>query len=196
MLYSTLIDDLQDQAGNCHRYDTMSIVLHWMTAVLLVAMFWTAHAHEAAQDGAVADRMLLAHRSMGIIVWIVTVARLGWKSLFGTAPALPATMMPAQRAVARAMQAALYALLFFMPATGLFQSMLRGKAFPLLLGEFPAIVVRNRDEMDVFRKVHETGATILLVLIGLHALAGIYHGIARRDGVLGSMLPVFGSKGR
>jgi len=196
MLYSTLIDNLQSAPDSGHRYDAISIALHWATLLLLIAMYWTAHAHEAAADGAVAARMLLLHRSTGLLVWFVTVARLGWKGMFGVAPALPTAMKPAQRFVARSMQTMLYALLLLMPVTGLLQSVLRGKAFPLILGEFPAVVARDKVAVTLFHGIHETSATTLLVLIGLHALAGICHGLLRRDGVLGSMLRVFGSKAR
>lgn len=196
MLYSTLIDDLQTEPVSHPRYDALSIVFHWATLLLLAAMFWTAHAHEAAPDGAGAAQALLLHRSTGMVLWGVTVARLAWKGMAGAAPALPATIRPAQRIMARSMQVALYAFLLLMPATGLLQSVLRGKAFPLVFGTFPALVARDKTAMNLVHGVHETGATAFLVLIGLHALAGLYHGIVRRDGVLGSMLPIFGGGSR
>jgi superoxide oxidase len=194
MMYSTLIDDLQAEIASDHRYDMTSMILHWLTVLLLAAMFWTAHAHEAAQDGVAAARMLLVHRSLGIIVWFVTVVRLSWKGMFGTAPALPSSMMAAQRIAAWSVQAMLYALLLLMPITGLLQSVLRGKAFPLLFGEFPAMADRNKAAVQFFHEVHEKGATALLVLIGLHVLAGLYHGLVRRDGVLDAMLPAAPTK--
>jgi cytochrome b561 len=193
MLYSTLIDDLQDQSVSTHRYDATSIIFHWTTALLLVGMYWTASSHAAAQDGAAAARALLVHRSLGVLIWFLTVVRLGWKAMFGTAPALPKTMAPPQRAAAWAMQAVLYTFLLLMPVTGLLQSVLRGTAFPLFFGEIPALFARNKGAVNLLHDIHEKGATVLMALVGLHALAGIFHGIVRRDGVLTSMLPIFGS---
>jgi superoxide oxidase len=196
MLHTTFLDDLQAERDVGLRYDAVSIAIHWATAALLAAMFWTAHGHEAAQDGEAAARMLAAHRSLGILVWALTVARLGWKARCGSAPPLPAAMRPMQRIAALSVQALLYALLLLMPLTGMLQSLLRGKSFPTLFGEVPAILARHKGAVAFFHDLHETGATVLLTLIGLHALAGLYHGLARRDGVLASMVPILGQKRR
>jgi superoxide oxidase len=194
MMYTTLLDDLQADYVPGHRYDALSIILHWTTVVLLAAILWTAYGHETAQDGATAARMLLLHRSLGILVWLLTIGRLGWKALFGNAPALPSTIGRSQRAVAWSVQALLYGLLLLLPITGLSQSLLRGRSFPLIFGDVPAVVARNKAAAQLFHELHEKGAIALFVLIGLHALAGLYHGLVRRDGVLGTMLPIVGSK--
>ncbi|MBV8407368.1 MAG: cytochrome b/b6 domain-containing protein [Alphaproteobacteria bacterium] len=40
-----------------------------------------------------------------------------------------------------------------------------------------------------FNKLHELGATALLVLVAVHATAALFHGLVLRDGVLARMIP-------
>jgi superoxide oxidase len=190
MTYSTLIDDLQADGATVDRYDPLSIALHWATLFLIAAIFWSAWAREGAQDGDSAALLLTLHRSLGMLVWLMTLLRLAWKAGFAHRPPLPKTMGPMQRAIAQTMQTLLYGLLFLMPLTGFLQSILRGKPFPLLVGEVPVLIAKDKTAVHLFHEIHETGATVLLVLIGLHALAGLFHGLVRRDGVLEGMLPV------
>ena len=60
----------------------------------------------------------------------------------------------------------------------------------------PAVMERNKDFTHLFHDVHETSATVLLVLIGLHTLAALFHALVRRDGVLRTMTPFRGMRSR
>ena len=172
------------------RYDRISIVFHWATLLLIIAMFWSAWAREGVADAAAAARLLTLHRSIGVTIWLVTLLRILWRILFAAAPALPPTIPAAHHVAARANQIALYALLILQPVTGLLQTIWRGRPFGLFGATIPAIVRPDRDLSHLFRGVHATSATILLILIGLHALAALFHGVLRRDGVMGAMLPI------
>lgn len=171
------------------RYDPVSISLHWLTLVLLIVLFGSIWAREGAGGGDTAALLLTVHRSAGVLVWLVTLARLIWKLSAASAPPLPAAMPRAQRWMARANEGALYLLLVAQPITGMVQSVARGKPFPLLGLAFPALMARDKALGHLFHDIHETSATVLLVLVGLHALAAIFHGVVMRDDVLGSMLP-------
>jgi cytochrome b561 len=50
-------------------------------------------------------------------------------------------------------------------------------------------MARSKEMTQLFHDIHETTATALLVLVGLHVCAALFHGIVLRDGVLRSMLP-------
>jgi len=176
------------------RYDRVSIGFHWMTSLLLIAMFGSAWALRGAEDAGSAARLLALHRSTGVLIWLVTLSRLGWRLLVTLPPALPATVGTAQRIAAKANQAALYALLLLQPITGFLQSVWRGKPFQLFGVLFPAVAPRNKPLTHLFENVHETCAILLLALIGFHALAALFHGFIRRDGVLETMLPKRRSK--
>lgn len=175
-----------DMATPPRRYDRLSKLLHWTTLGFIIALFVTIKLRESAQDEAYATMLLTTHRSLGVLLWWVTVVRFAWRFTGAYAPPLPRTVGPLQRMASSAMHVALYVLLFVQPLTGLIQSLLKGKAFALLGGTVPVLVARNRDWQHVFHAIHDTGGNLFLVLIGLHAVAGLLHGV-RRDGVLGSM---------
>jgi len=163
--------------------------MHWSTLLLLVVAFAAAWTFGRATDPAAAEASLLVHRSTGVLLWGLTVIRLGWKHSFGRVVPLPQTVTHLQRAAARANEYGLYILLVLQPITGLLQSVLRGKPFPLLGFTVPEILARDRGLTKVFHNIHEISAWVLLALIALHASAALFHHFVLRDGVLRSMLP-------
>jgi cytochrome b561 len=171
------------------RHDAVSMTLHWLTLLLLIALFGSMWLREQASDGDTATLLLTLHRSAGALVWVITLGRLAWKQRFGRAPALPSTMPLSQRWAARANEYMLYLLLVAQPVTGFIQTVARGKPFALFGVEVPSVMVRDKDLTHFFHGIHETSATVLLVLVGLHAGAALFHGVFLRDGVLASMLP-------
>lgn len=173
------------------RHDGVSMTLHWLTLMLLVVLLGAIWAREQASDGDTAALLLTLHRSAGVLIWVVTLTRLAWKATAARAVALPRTMCRAQRWAARANEYALYFLLAVQPVTGFVQSIARGRDFPLLGASVPVVMARDRGVTHLFHDIHETSATLLLVLVGLHACAAMFHGIVLRDGVLGSMLPAW-----
>jgi cytochrome b561 len=167
----------------------VTIAMHWVTLLLLVVAFAAAWTFGRATDPATAERALLAHRSAGVLVWGLTLIRLGWKYSLGRGAPLPPTLGRLQRATARANQYGLYALLMLQPITGLLQSLLRGKPFPLLGATVPALLARDRGLTKLFHNIHEISAWALLILIALHVSAALFHHFALGDDVLRAMLP-------
>ncbi len=172
------------------RYDGVSMMLHWLTLLLLIVLFGSMWLREQVSDGDRASLLLTVHRSTGALVWAITLGRLSWKQHFGRAPTLPSTMPKAQQWAAHGNAFMLYLFLIIQPVTGFVQSIARGKPFPLLGLVVPPVMPRSRHLTHLFHGIHEISATVLLVLIGLHTCAALYHGFVKRDGVLPAMLPV------
>lgn len=171
------------------RYDGVSMTLHWLTLLFLIALFGTVWAREHASDSNAAAQLLALHRSAGAFLWAITLVRLAWKAIASRASQFPSAMPWALRWAARGNEYALYLLLVAQPVTGFVQSIARGKPFTLLGLSIPAVAGRDKAVAHLFHNVHETTATLLLLLVGLHVGAALLHGIALRDGVLGTMLP-------
>lgn len=171
------------------RYDGLSMALHWLTLVLIVGLFGTAWAQERASDGDSATMLLSLHRSLGLLVWLATLARLAWKIGRGSAPPLPATTPRIQALAARITQFALYAILLAQPVTGFLQGIARGETVALFGVDVPSFMAPNGHLAHLLHSVHATTATLLLALTGLHAGAALLHGLVLRDGVLSAMIP-------
>jgi hypothetical protein len=67
-------------AARSGRFDPTSIVLHWLTVLLIIGQFTTAWLHEAVGHGTIpALAILPTHRTMGVLTWTVGLARLVWR---------------------------------------------------------------------------------------------------------------------
>lgn len=170
------------------RFDATSMMLHWLTVVLVASQFVTALLHDQVA-GPAAVLLLLLHRSAGVLTWLVVVGRLLWRRWHAWLPPFPAHMPRVQQWAAKLNEYGLYIMLVLQPLTGLGNSLLRGHAFGLFLGEVPALSVANKPLAHQLGEIHETGAWILLALIGLHVGAALYHALVLRDRVLQRMVP-------
>lgn len=184
----------EDSAPTADRFDGVSMAIHWATLLLIIGIFATAWLRGSASDGETAATLLSAHRSLGGALWLVTLVRLLWKAGMARTPALPATVGRHQHLLARANEAALYALLLLQPLTGFLQSIARGKSFALLGANVPVLMAKDKALGHIVHEIHERGAWALLILIGLHALAALAHHFLMRDNVLRAMLPAVAKK--
>jgi cytochrome b561 len=183
------VDAQPDRHRERVRFDALTVAMHWCSLLLLAGIFAGAWALKHVADSDTAEATLGLHRSAGVLLWLLSLARLGWKATYGQAAELPKTVGRLQACVARGTQYALYILVLLQPVTGALQSLLRGRPFPLLGVSVPMLVARNRGLSNMFHGAHEAGAWALLALIGLHAGAALFHHFVLRDGVLRAMLP-------
>ena len=173
------------------RFDPTSIVLHWLTVLLFIGQFTTAWLHEAVGHGTgLALEILATHRTMGMLIWTVGLARLVWRRKFACLPPFPESMPKLQQWIAKANEYGLYVLLLVQPITGLGDVMFHGRPFTLFIWHVPALLAPDALIRSLFQETHELGAKALLALIGLHASAALFHGLVLRDGVLQRMLPL------
>lgn len=170
-------------------FDAVTLLVHWTTVVLVTALFVVAWMMTQAPDGESEKQLLTVHRSIGAAVWMLTAARLAWRSTGMRFPPFPASMPKVHQWAAKASEYGLYGLLLVQPLSGLAQTLWRGKAFDLWFWRVPALVARDKTLVHGFHAVHEWGAWALAGLIGLHAGAALLHALVLRDGVFESMWP-------
>jgi superoxide oxidase len=172
------------------RFDQVSIALHWLTVLLIVVQYGSLWLHEAAHHASnLAVASLSVHRSIGMLTWIVAVARLVWRRHFADLPPFPPDMPKFQQVIAKTNEYGLYILLLVQPITGLARVLLRGQPFELFFWEVPELFQPNPAIRALFVEAHEIGGNALLILIGLHAGAALFHRLVLRDGVLRRMQP-------
>jgi cytochrome b561 len=172
------------------RFDQTSIALHWFTVLLIVVQFSSIWAREAVSHRSNWGAEILSlHESAGVSTWIVVVARLFWRRYFAYLPPFPPSMPKFQQTIAKANEYGLYFLLLAMPITGLARIILRGQPFDLFIWQVPTLLEPDLAMRSLFVEAHEIGAKALMLLIGLHAGAALFHRMVLRDRVLERMLP-------
>jgi len=80
------------------RFDQLSITLHWLTVLLIIVLFASAWAREAVDhDTRLASALMTAHRTTGVVTWIVGWVRLVWRYKLAYLPPFPASMPKLQQ---------------------------------------------------------------------------------------------------
>ena len=175
------------------RYGLVPQLLHWLVVLLLIAQFLLAEAAEDAPEGAEQLATLAWHKSVGITILLLAFARIAWR-VFDRPPPLPPQPRWLEGAAALT-HWGLYALLFALPLTGWMMSSSAG--YPVAWFGFfqlPDLVMPSESLEEILHEVHETLATGLLVLAGVHVLAALKHQFVDRDGLMSRMLP-WGGRG-
>src|SRR5690606_14500644 len=171
------------------RYAAASIALHWLMLLLMVAVYAAIELREFFPRGSSPREALkMWHFMLGLsvlgLVWLRIAARIVW-----AAPDSRADGPVWQQLAARATHAALYALMIGMPIAGWLILSAEGEAIPFYGLELPALVGKDEALAGRVEGLHELGGTIGYWLIGLHALASLYHHYVLRDRVLSRMIP-------
>jgi cytochrome b561 len=148
------------------RFDRTSIILHWLTVLLIAVQFSSAWLREVVDhDSSVATTLLYTHRNSGVLIWTVSLARLFWRHNYAYLPPFSESLPRLQQTMATANEYGLYALLLIQPITGLGRVLLRGAPFDLFIWQVPALFEPNDAIRRLFEEVHEFGAKALLALI-------------------------------
>lgn len=177
------------EQGPRARYGAVAQAFHWATAILvLVAFIYGPGGSELRVYSPARDFDRQLHETLGLCVLALVVLRLLWR-MVDTRPEAP-QVSRWMGIAAKAVQAALYLLLFAVPFTAIAGAWLEGHALTLLAGvQIPPPFGMSHDTGASIAAVHGWLGDVILWLAGLHALAGIYHHFVLKDGVLASMLP-------
>ena len=61
------------------RYSTVSVILHWLIALMILSQVLLITAHEATEGQAISGQFVQIHKAAGLTVLILTLARIGWR---------------------------------------------------------------------------------------------------------------------
>ena len=169
------------------RYTLTAQALHWVSALLILAILPVAWVMVSLPPGPGRAWMFVVHRSLGITILALVAARLAWRTLH-PAPPLPGGTPHVLELVGRINHWLLYALLVLMPVTGYLQS---GNGKPVsYFGLFNIPGFPENKALDqIAENIHLLGQWGIYALVGLHVLATVWHVAIRRDGLLSRMVP-------
>lgn len=169
------------------KYDRVAAAFHWITALLVIALIILGIGGEAVGNlfGMTGLETIFLHKSLGITVFFVVLARLGWR-LTHKPPPLPETTPAWQRRAASAVHRSFYGFLLGLPVLGYLLS--SGSPFPLewFGHELPKANV-PKSVSDTADEIHVVGGLVLTGLLVLHVGAALWHQFVTRDGLLTRM---------
>ena len=160
---------------------------HWLTAVLIAFAYLLAFYMRSAESADQLAWYLMLHRSTGLVIAALTLARLGIRA-HAALPAWPAGLPRWQQFAATASERALCLFLLAQPLLGIVGSLLRGNVV-LFAIPVPQLFPRDRALAREILAVHHVLGFCLLGLIALHVAAALHHHFVRRDDILLRMLP-------
>jgi cytochrome b561 len=177
------------QGNTRERWGSVSIGLHWTIAALVLLVQVPAGITMVSVDpGAVQNVGYNIHKTTGVVIFVLAVVRLGWRSS-QPVPALPADLPAWQAKTARTTHALLYLLLFAMPISGFLYTAMGGFPVPFFgLYDLARLVPTNKPVAEVFKIAHLSLRWVLYVVVLLHVAGALQHHLVRKDGILRRML--------
>lgn len=166
-----------------NRYGAVSRAVHWIMAVLLLAMLASEVWFEALEHSLSGASLMAWHQSLGLAIFGLVIFRGLWRWLNRSRLSPPvhwATM-------ARLGHIALYALMILMPLSGLATSIGEGDPVTFfgwtIFGRGPEVEWLE----DNGEEVHEVLANVLWVMIGVHVAAALAHQYLLGDRIMKRM---------
>jgi cytochrome b561 len=182
---------MQSELHANQRYNTVSILLHWVLGAALVALFIFGTYMADLPFSPQRLKLYNWHKWAGISILLLSALRLVWR-LTHPAPALPAKIelaMPGWQLKAHQLtHVALYALFFIVPLVGWAYTSAAG--FPVVLFgviPLPDLVGADKALAALIKPWHEISAFALAGLVLLHVAAALKHQFIDRDGLLKRM---------
>lgn len=166
------------------RYGTMAISIHWLSAILILAVIGSGFRAAATVDPAAKAALLRAHLPIAVAVLLLTAVRIVWWWWLDRKPDPTAGSPRWQQRAAEAVHVLFYVVVLGMIASGI-GMMVLSSAAPIIFGQESATLPDFWNLPP--RLPHAIGGRALIVLLVLHTGAALYHHFGLRDGVLRRM---------
>lgn len=171
------------------RFSPLVIALHWLTVLLLIAVYASMELRGLAPKGSeLRGNIKSLHFLLGLSVLAVVVIRIWVRIQAGQTPRIEPPMHKWQALAAGAMHHALYAFMIALPLIGWLILSASGKPIVLFGLPIPSLIGTDAKFSRQLKEVHEMLATLGYFLIGLHAAAALWHHYVMHDNTLVRML--------
>ncbi len=165
-------------------YGTVAVTLHWLSAILIIALFASGFRATSTDVSAAKAGILLIHVPIGISILLLTLLRIGWWLFADRKPDHLESDPAWQVFIGKAVHLLLYIVTLGMVAAGIGMLVMSG-AGAILFGGSSAPLPNFFDYPPRF--AHGAGARLLLVLLALHVVGALYHQYFKKDGTFRRM---------
>ena len=180
------IEQVTAALGTPTRYDGTSILLHWVTAALVVALWTLGQTIDFFPKGAPKIDARSTHFVLGMALGVVLLIRIVWRASAGRS--LPPATPGGGGVAAKVVHYGLYTLVAATVVLGVFNAWQRGDVF-FNVYTIPKLIPGDVALKKTLEALHGDFADVVLIVAGLHALAALVHHYLLRDSVLRRMLP-------
>ena len=160
---------------NRTAYSKLSLFLHWLTAILVIALFAT---HEGDRGSA----SFVFHVSGGAIAGVFLLWRVGYRIRRGMSTASDQAAI--YNTLSKIVLWGFLASIFVVIVSGYFIPWSAGRGIDIYgLFTLPSPMNANRDLHKLLEEVHEIAGQLFIPLIGLHLLGAAKHAFFDKDGI-------------
>ena len=173
---------------NTH-YTATAKGLHWLMALLILGLLALGFYMSDLPLSPEKLQYYSWHKWAGVTVFALVWLRLLWR-VTHRPPVYPLGMSGLQQALAHTGHLVLYVLMIVIPLSGWFMSSAKGVQtvwFGVL--PLPDLIARDKELGKQLAELHSALNIGLLLLIGGHAAAALFHHLVRKDDILRRMLP-------
>jgi cytochrome b561 len=169
------------------EFGSLARFFHWVMAILIIGSLALIESADLAPRGSGLRASLRDwHAQVGLVVLALVWFRLAWR-LTGTVPGIVPRPAPWQLALAHAVEWSFYALMVVLPILGIVMMQADGKTVSLLGFALPSFFAVDKAWAHRVEDIHEWLGNAMMVLIGLHVVATLFHSMALRDNTLARM---------
>lgn len=170
------------------KYDVITRCLHWIIAIGILIMIGLGLSFDSLTPSQFQTAVFI-HKSLAMTLLILMIVRILWRLTYGSTPPYNQQVAHWQISAAHGLHKILYLAIFTMLFSGWLMSSWSGYPVPFWgLANVALPLAHNKHNAAIASGVHSVCAWIMIILIVLHVIGALWHGIVRRDGVLRRML--------
>ncbi|HXL67910.1 MAG TPA: cytochrome b [Xanthobacteraceae bacterium] len=168
-------------------YSGFAKFLHWLIALCVIAIIAIGIAM-SNYEGPWSDSLYNTHKSLGVLILLLMVARVAYRLGHGAPPPDP-TLEPWRRGASSTVHTLLYVLLVVQPILGYLANSSYGAATPFFgLFDIPPTIAEDKPLSGRLFLIHRWAGFGIALLVLMHVGAALHHYFLRRDRVLHRML--------
>lgn len=169
------------------QYSKRMVIAHWLTLAMLIAAWFLGDCldearHAVPPEASTTIAGYVFHAAVGMVVLLLTIARLMFRKKDGVPAALGNTPMDK---VAKGIHHLLYTVLVLLPVSGVMTVLNSDVSKAILSGD--ASLLPNKFTGVFAHEVHEVLVTVLIVLVVIHVLGALKHQFIMKDGLIERM---------
>ncbi|WP_112187874.1 cytochrome b [Ralstonia sp. GX3-BWBA] len=169
------------------KYSLTMRSLHWLVVLaVLIAVVAIEIMDFFPKGSAERAALFMVHQTAGLSVFALMVLRLLARVGTQAPPPVPGT--PLVQLVARLTHGVLYVLMVGMPVLGLLALALAGKPIQPFGLNLTLALAQDKSLAHLAKEIHESGATVVYIVVGLHAAAALWHEFILKDRLLRRMI--------